>query len=655
MAKSRRNSDNDVKRLIDALLADPPETAFDIERRLKGFGVEAVRRDLADRLANPELSAHDATTVEVLLTHLGAGRQHKRLLGIASDERVAGHARAAAMRVVTHDADVTPDEFAKLAASPAMGEIVEDFMSNMVAAAAREPDVAVVVAELLEQLEGDVRMDTLQRLEEKRRAVGASAASVYSEALAVTADPQLRAFLLDRLVEEGGVEAVGLLEDLRNSASDAAVRHEYQRAFLRMKAVDAVGAQQKDFAKGRTFVSSCDGQGSFILLAIVDLPEGKQSLADLCIRASADIRDGFLLTREDPSVIRGVVDQVRSKTELLLVQGGLGMSLRLLEEALARATERQEPLPLELRPVVGFFQRIVDDGFKIVDAVPDPERVRVEDLAPVLRRPSFSAWFFDAGDLRGRGVKLPRRAGLPSAKWVSDALATLDIPPIQDRLVAMARHASRIATWGGNGREAALFAAAARDVAAEFTTAALPRIMLERYFAPSDALPDDPDWAEPSLRRAALTTTLFQETRRPRMRELAQLDFIQAAAVALDRAVDALPGETRLREPVMGEIATQAGRYAADAFRARDGQGTGSGLAKKVRALVTDLSGLPPVALEQVSSALTLALEGFRKLVCTQCPVHCLGMSREDATAWFSSGEHPAPDAFSAWAMLLEV
>ncbi len=650
MAKSRGSGRKHAKAVVDSMLRDPPSAAFEVRQRLSGISADSLRRELAERLEEALVTEREAEVIESIFGHLHAGKEHARLVQIAGDAAKPRHVRAVAMKIITQNPAVTAEEFARIAESPEMRDVIEDYMSSMVAAAAREPEVADVVAELFRQLEPAARIETAERIEEKRRAVGTSAAAAYRTTIETTDDPALRAFLIERAVEDGGIEAQLLLEDLRSTETDDELRRQYQRAYQRVRDADAEGRVRQEFVNGYALVSTCDGQGAFILIAAIDLPDGRRSLGDLCIRASADIRDGFLVTREAPEAIEEVLREVLRSPELEFARVTLGAAACLVEEAMSRVFTTQGVVSPELRPVVGFFQRIADDG-TVLPAVPDDgPPVTVAELREVVKRPSFAGWFFDQGDLAGYGVLPPDGEKMPGARWYTAAIRKLDQPTVRARLAAMALHAARFFAWVGEPATAALFARAGRDVSSEFSSAALPRLMLERFFSPPDPGSASPMFPDLFERREDFKRILFQNTARPAGRELARLDFVHASEVLLGRLVNELPGELRLREPVMVELAIELGTLLADTLiRLNARGGSQTAWTRKVLEIVSRHTMLPPAVYQEFVTDFCAGISAFSEQVCGPCPVKCMKQPKASMAEWFSTPDHPSDPALMAW------
>ena len=423
--------------------------------------------------------------------------------------------------------------------------------------------------------------------------------------------------------------------------------------------------------KGQAHLGICDGQGAFIVLGCFENKDGSTSIADLCIRASAEVRDGFAAAAMDPREVRTLFERMR--------ESGLGdlapLSLAEAAEIVFAGVERTRgaglSVPQDARAAVLLFERalvtmgdpkrvpavtigdpqrvpqtpqvVMGDAQKTTEDAPRPARgpVTLAEARALLALPCYGSWFFDAGDLASAGVVLPRRA---TRSWTEGALAQLEASEVLPRLAAMLPHMARWHALRGEAERAAICTSACAELKKSFRKSAVPRVMLERsieklraHAAAKVGVVGDPE------ARQRIRMELFLDVNDPKGRDLAALDLTEAALFALTDAIEALPGSRRPREDDLlqaaGAVATLFVRWVlARRQRAPDA------LVGDMEKALSPVTALSPAERSALVAKVLPAMATFVAEVCEHCPIACLTHPKADAAEAFFAEGHPAFD-----------
>jgi len=625
-----------VRLTLDELFDHPPVNEAELKQRLKRLRRATVRQELVDRMERGELEEANEPLVLALFRLLGPGEQQQRLVQMATDRESTPRTRFLALESLDEETkgalgehlhEVDPEAAHAMATAPLV-----DLMTSVQANPAQAEMVTLV---LLGTPEPE-RERMLHLLGQCRRTVGTPAAVAYRHALS---EPDLVPYhphMIDAIVVEGGEAGAVLLEMLRDMA-EGAQRSLLQKAMLRLRTRAIDPGQAPAAPAGRAFVTSADGQGTFILVACFDNPDETATVADLCIRAGGDLRDGLVLAHVLPEEAQGFVDELARRSKLALAPLSLGEAAALSLAAVDRTRVAGLPIPLEAIPALDLVGRVRPEPAPVPDdSGTTPALAQVRRL---LEQPVYSAWFFDEGDMQDalQGQPPPRQR---SIAWFSKAAARLEGPGVQARLVGMALHMARWHQLLGEPGQADLCLRLARVTEDNFAHSPLVRVMLERglkWLDETDINLEPMSFGDPRLRQR-LKAAFFADVCSPKGRDLARLDLTEAAYVALDDAVLDLPGHRRPRDEQLMEMAHALGRTYVNGL-----------LGHKPGAEVLLLRALMRVAplggaeCEQLVGFVLPALAGFVESVCELCPVGCLGKAKRSVADAFFSPEHPAP------------
>lgn len=238
------------------------------------------------------------------------------------------------------------------------------------------------------------------------------------------------------------------------------------------------------------------------------------------------------------------------------------------------------------------------------------------------------------------GVEPPFREK-PSERWLKTAARKLDRPPLRHRLAAMSRHMAAWHYWRGETEPASTCAALAASVEKNFAASPLVRAMLERTAATDlyDEAAEMLGYGTPEVRQF-LKSQFFQTLKKPTAKDLALLDFTEAALSCLDAALALLPGERRPRDEHHPEIAFAIAGGHLDAIISAN-EAT---LDKSIQAMLKDLRKKYSLGKREgleISSFIVQQLIRFIDEVCSGCSVNCFKHPNADVSEIFFSPRHP--------------
>jgi hypothetical protein len=337
-----------------------------------------------------------------------------------------------------------------------------------------------------------------------------------------------------------------------------------------------------------------------------------------------------------------LLDEIARGTGISFVRVTLEQVGALITEAAWRSRCRGTRLPAHAASAVALFDRDTPARAAGSGAGLSARQVNLEDMRALLRRPEYeSSWFFDRGDLHGLQLGLPEgRAALES--WVAQAAVRLCRPALRDRVAAMARHMAAWHRWKNEPELADQLAAAARATEEDFATSPLVHAMLERSIVP---VGEQGSFVDRTLDRAMvrqhLKSLFFHHLCAPKGRDLARLDFTEAALGCLKDALLALPGERRPAEDACATAAFTIGKAFAD-FLLAGARWPIERVTTAIAQVLRDLCGLSAEEIERITMVVLPALGDFLDQRCSECPVACLDRPRADVADAFFSPEHPA-------------
>lgn len=626
--------------MIADLFAQPPITDTEIPERLRHVDHELARQLLITRLRSSEPTDSETELFMALFGYLGVGGQRSEMAEIVIDDQQSHRVRAYACGLLATEDPVLAERLMDSLPLEDRIAIIDVPFVDMLVWAQADPRAGDQLAVALDGLDEDAQVITFERLEIHRKRVGTGAVSAYGPALRRGRASGLHRLMIDALVEESAPEGLELVQSMRDAEREPASRRRWQAALLRMgtRAIDPDA--QKDAPEGRAYVSSCDHLGDFILLGCIDNPDGSVSAANVCIRSGGEIRGGFVLLRQTPNDVDEILgDLERSGGGFAPVP--LSEAAGMVEEAARRTTARRKRVPRDAEPAMALLRRAAwHQPEAEIEVVPAWD-TSLERVHALLNRPEHARiWILTAADLEVLHVLPPPSKGMDEA-WIREAAAWwARRSKRRTRLVAMARHMALWHRARKEHEEAALCATLARMTEKRLSTSPLVLAMLERAFL--RAKDDRTAFSDPDL-RDAMRRTLFGDVRVPKGKDLARLDFAEAAFATLGDAVaeiDPAPLPSDLRMHLAGAIgeAFVSGRIGkknpTDLER----------LARKVSRIVRDTLPMSPITANDVTGYVLSTLDAFQHDVCANCPVRCIERTRAHFETDFFANTHPALD-----------
>ncbi|MFO0579546.1 MAG: hypothetical protein U1A78_36575 [Polyangia bacterium] len=689
---------------LRGIFRHPPVNPAELEQRLRDLDVSSARRFLIDKLRAPQLGEAEGGLIISIFRVLGLGDATEALIELVCDREAQRRARAYALTSLLHEdgsvgerlrRSVPEGELLLLAAQPVFDVLVS---------VESDPAAAGEVASALEGLDPAMQPALFSQLEQLRRQVGTPAVIAYGEVLqrgSVT-NPAVRKELIAALVEEGGADAAMLLQSLRDGEKDPLLRRELQGALLRLR-TRSLDGQAQSLGEYSARISSCDGQGAYFVLGSRKNPDGRVTLALLCVRAAADLRDGYVLTAQPPAQQKKLLQAFSAEAGTQFAQVSPPVACALIKGAVSRTLALGMPLPVDSLPALRFFERFEPQPLPAIEPAPR-SKLTAAALRKLLARPEYRvSWFFDDADLQSTNIppeRLPPGPRSPLVAAVLQALHDSGGAGLTRRVVAMARHMALFHSLRGEVKEAALLSAAADATEQDFVRSPLCRVLLERYFEPPDdeddaaaplpeAGPHEPvrsraqdpmtselesrdegdetgdDDAEiggladvgidaagdiPDLfravtsrpaRRQHLKGRFFASVESPRGRDLLLLDLTEAVTLGLHRALALLPGDVRPRDEQQ-EQAAYAMAVDLRSFLLDRRRSDVKALAGKLAEELVKTCYLPSEIASALALSVLLVATRFVDEVCGRCPVRCIDEPARLVREPYFAPHHPA-------------
>ena len=643
MTRKRRAEPESTRSVIEELFLHPPVNEAELRQRLLPVSKESARRVLIGMLRRSLVGEEEYGLFLEVFGQLGIGGQREELLDLVNDRSRDTLARTLAMTLLAEDdpeyldadmAGMDPEDFSLLADRP--------LIELMTAVEADADAAADLTAFLLESPE-EIRGFLLLRLSSCRREVGVSAVTAYGHALGSPELCDLHPVMIDALVQEGGGEAIALLETIKNRAADERARRLCQGALMGIRTRSIEPGYRSPAPSGTAYLASCDGQGAFVLLGLFAKPNGSSTTANLCIRAASDVRDGFVLPRHKPSDLQSMMEQLCEGTGCRFVSFSLAEAASMVAAAVERTAALGLPLPSDAHPAVRLFQQVNRTGDDRPVALRPVVTPSLERLRLLMQDGIYRNWLFDTGDLAS--ARVPPVSGDEAGEaWFRMAAARLDRPELKKRLVAMARHMEMWHACKGEAEAAALCAAAAVQTESDFVGSVLVRAMLERTLQAESgrAFGEAQPFGVPEVRQY-LKSKFFQQLKKPRGRHLALLDFTEVALICLDSAIGFIPGERHPRDENRPSMAHAVACCFYDLINDIQRRSVDVHLQRMARAL-SRVCSLEKTECLEIGAIITLELNLFVEEICNSCPVACLRSPGQVMAEAFFSPRHPVED-----------
>ncbi|HQK18007.1 MAG TPA: hypothetical protein PLJ27_11150 [Polyangiaceae bacterium] len=613
--------------MIDGLFENPPPFETDLVMRLDKVDKRLARQCLVERLRGSQPTEQETGIYMAAFGQLGLVEQCAAMAEIILDGRMNHRIRAYACGLVaSEDRSLAEETMTMLPAHERLAIMDVPYIDLLVWAQA-DPSAG---EQLAWALDSDVMGMTFDRLEWHRKRVGTGAVSAYGAALRNKQACSYHRGMLDALVAESSPEAFVLLRSLRDEETDPALRRDYQAALLRMgtRAIDP--SITREIPKGRAFVSSCDHLGDFVILGCMDNPDGSVSIANLCIRADAQIRGGFVLlrqTQQDLQEIFEELDRTGGGFAPLSLQEGAG----LVDEALQRMEARGQKVARDVEPAIALFRRASRRKRKSTPDISPALDITMEQVRELMRRPEHArTWILVPLDFEAIRALPPPSHRLDEA-WIREAAALwARRGKPRKRILSVVRHMAFWHDLRGEQQQASLCSGLARSMEKQAATSPLVLGLFEKAFM----FPKyEPTSLSETITRNYIRKALFSGIRIAKGRDLARLDFIHIAFIFLSRTlthVDPVPLPKDILLTIADGLATAyVDRVIGDKKRTAG---------KKSEDL---LASCPP-AVEDIKNDIVSNLDDFLHEVCAICPIRCIDKPKARMTELFFRDKHPA-------------
>jgi len=643
MPRRPANPSPDARAILDELFAHPPVSRAELEQRLDRISSADLRRLLIDRIVRGRLRESDSDLMVSLFHIVGVGRDCEGMVDAVADARRERHVRACALAVLLAADPTYSERLRKVVPADDLLSLVAEPLAQFMFHAEANPDEGDALVAALESVPPEMLQPLFQQLEHRRRSGGVPAAVGYERVLRRAELSALHPEILNALTEEGGRDALQLLETLRGQASDPAQHRLLQGMLMRLH-TRAMEGRTRLPGLTSAHISSCDGQSTFFILADRSNLDGTHTLALLCISAQYGVRDGHIATRQTNAQAEYLLSRFTAEAGVEFVRVKLDQA-----NALVQRTLREHPeAPEDVKPVLRFFGRSEAAPLPLVAKA---TRATLAQLRTQMgRRPYEKTWLIDGADLASLPQAPPPRRQ-PSVAWYTQATAALaERAGLCERLVAMASHMSIWHQLRGEAAAAGLCLAAAESTRESPAESSLLRVLLERSLsAARSALGAEGEGGESGpgvllgdpLRRQYIKSRFFVEIEAPHGRDLALLDFTEAALLSLERAVGLLPGDMRPRE----EQVQQAAHALAVLFRdyilhkePRDA----AVLSERMTTVLSAMCRPHKAPAELLARSVLSALVAFVDEVCGSCQIACLHRPRAFVGPSFFATAHPA-------------
>ncbi|MFN3200842.1 MAG: hypothetical protein ACE366_20755 [Bradymonadia bacterium] len=648
MTERRSASEEKTAQLIAELFAQPPTNHADLTWRLRQMDAPLARRLLVDMFERRALNRDQIELFAETLTRLGPGQERARLIRLALKPFHSADERLAALAVLAQD---DPTRILELShrLSPEESMALADATLHVILADGQPETLGETVTQLLiDAPDDDARRQCLEHLEHLRHQTGTSAASVYQGPLRAEGLRPLWPDMVDALVHEPEPEALELLEQLKTETQDALWQRQLQKAILKCHTEAIHPDAPAEQPEGYALVGNCDGQSAFPLIGVFTHADGTSTLASLVIRAAGDIRDGFRLPRQPAEERDDYLEAMGSADSTALVRVPLMAVVPLVVDAERRTRGQGRGVPQDAKESVRLFTQL--RGVHPAPSTEPPQattEITAEAVSALFEDEVYDGWRFDAGDLAAVGL-LKVSADAHDEALLATTLSNLQGTPFQSRLVAMTAFMAQWHHWRGESAASALCHGLSEQLTDDFAHSPLSRLMLLRGLedlaargTPTARLTDALGGA---MLRQSLKAEFFGTTERPTARDLARLDFTEAAYIALSTLQAGLAAEHRLRETELRHVAWLAGRGAGDLAQhlPTRAQMTHEAFRAELTEAVAEATGATQEAREALLEGVLARLDEFKANVCAGCARHCLKRPDADRTADFFSTIHPA-------------
>ncbi|MCB2187081.1 MAG: hypothetical protein KQJ78_11730 [Deltaproteobacteria bacterium] len=636
-----------ARQWLNDIFLDPPATRAELEIKLRGADAAAMRKILVDELEAGNIGQGNSPLFVEIMNQLGAGHQKRRLINLALDPDRPKAERTYALMALGSENDLENTSI--------LAELDFDLVDEMLIFSLRnlfmldERDIGPGVVDLLKGMPGDDFASLLfEKLDEQRVEARVPAYIAYGDSLKNNSLSAYHPEMISLIEKEGHALGISLLEQLDSQNKDCPSRKLFQKAALKIRSNLAEPEPDRQPPKGFALISNCDGLGAVSVNACLHNSDDYISLANICVWAEREVRDGFYLPKISQSEFDEIIAKQEYGTDITFLEVSLDEAAIIVYSAFEQHLKKDAPLDLDAQRAIACLPRT---SGALVPETPDNELLHKEfsvaDYERMLDGTPYNSWFFDAADLDRYGVITLGEFGIAnSLDELDDAARKLDDPVIKERLLAMNRH---MAWWRAKNEDeelSAMHLQAIESISNDFENSPFVRAMVIKSFSiacTEEDLGDDANIlpvGDPSLRRY-LKSLLFNKVKVPTGKDMAALDFTEVAHLTLGMLFERLPSEMRPRLNILPAMAYEAGKVVAKSLQQKL-PGTLDQIMAKVSLAIKRTIDLDDEQSDQFALVTTFALFNFAETFCTHCAVDCLRHPKQRMPEAFFSDEHPA-------------
>lgn len=626
---------------IDRLLRDPPKDLDSLQQRLSTLHDPLVRQELMRHVLLGDTLGERGELIVHAFAIVGLGPFAEELYAYVSDRRGTMSTRGVIVSLLLRAGGSYPQRLRGVLSSNELVSLLIEPICSHLARVEVDANAAGYIATILELVPAEFLHPFSSQLEKKRQEFAVPAVCLYRELLLRDTLVSVHAQLLKALVQEGGAEAVEMLEDLRARSTDPIRTKQLLAALLRLR------TQHMDQATSlpgsvTCHLSSCDGQGAFFLVADRVSSNGQHLIVLICGMAQGGICDAHTMASHGPQKVDHLLETVTRVSRTEFVPLSVQHAQRFLTDCMARNSPSVAPLSPMIERALRFFSRY---GMAPYPRFAHAGRTTQVAVRFLMQQPMFATWGPDlwaALDIQRPISPRQRRAAIEAA-----TAAIPQHPAPIARLAAMADHMALWQVLKGEYAVAGLFGEAAASTRRDPLKSALVKVLLTDNALRNSSM--SASWSQlqesgeigDRVRRTVLRQRFFSRVvDRPTGADLALLDLTEAAIVALRDGLDQLVPNRRPAEHDLHEIsfllAGQFAEYLREPNKAR------LTLIDRSVTLVQQVLRLSHSLSRDLVILVSKGLSSFVEEVCRHCSVNCLGRPHLDHKVAFRSRNHPA-------------
>lgn len=628
-----------------SMLENPPRSLAELLHIVAPIEASQIQRFAFEQLRKP----HSRNVTSMLCDLLRQQPQkaiRDELIQAIFDKDTTHNARTELITLLP------PEDFANVVNDPTHEDMEfrqriasEALTRELIVNASKDGRASRVFVELAMQCPDDVRHDWLLHIESLRQTLEVSPSALYGAALQDSKLSKHHPLMIDALMTETGIQALRLLEWLYQHKKNPGLKHRLMRRMTELRSNVIDPKKAATWAAGSALLSSCDGQGAFVLLMRIKHSRHDFSMLNLCIRAAQDIRDGYVTDDVTSMEYDGLRTRMESEGRMRFVQIPWNHVADVINEGIERTRRLGKSIPKDAQKVIKQLNDLLKMPRTDRSNVELASAISAESVSALLERPEYDSWFFDFDDLGLPLESVGFMASVPTG--YQSLLNRLDTVPIRQRLDGMLTHMSLWHALDGDNEAAALCHQLRQQLQGDFGNCELVHAMLRRVIRLDIPTRDDAVYEDDDERfRNLLRAIYFDDLEKPTGADLAKLDCLEVAWVAVMEYIsENIPNDRRPRENDLTELIGMLGTEFSQ-LRIRDLQKRQSAdeLDEALDVIREKACQLMPAPKDEVLAMTHVAFGAmmeFLEEVCSQCPHQCYSHPERRMDAVFFSPSHP--------------